>query len=198
LATQPLVRMSWSAQGATAVGEQAAQNLKTVVDANTERLRIAAAVATGGASGLAGAGGGPGSRPAKNVTEEGARLNFARDLDATSPSGAALPQLVRAEGRERTASVSARHRAGCGRVPSGSIEQRDRMGPLATRWSAWHPCRRGAGPAPRRAVGRTDRVCFRSLAPSLTNRLADRGCAGWGSTCAGGQPFSPPEAVSWR
>ena len=45
-----------SAKGATAVGEQAAQNLKTVVDANTERLRIAAAVATGGASGLAGGG----------------------------------------------------------------------------------------------------------------------------------------------
>src|SRR3954468_24461123 len=74
---------------ATAVGAQAAQNLKTVVDANTERLRIAAAVATGGASGLAGGGGGPGSRPAKNITEEGARLNQARDLDARSPSGGA-------------------------------------------------------------------------------------------------------------
>src|SRR5204862_389550 len=76
-----------SAKGATAVGDQAAQNLKTVVDANTERLRIAAAVATGGASGLAGGGSGPGSRPAKNITEEGARLNQARDLDARSPSG---------------------------------------------------------------------------------------------------------------
>jgi hypothetical protein len=74
-----------SAAGATAVGEQAAQNLKTVMDNNTERMRIAAALATGGASGVAGAGGGgggTGSRPAKNVTEEGARLNFARDLDA--------------------------------------------------------------------------------------------------------------------
>jgi hypothetical protein len=75
-----------SAQGATAVGEQAAQNLKTVVENATERMRIAAAVATGGASGLAG--GGAGSRPAKNVTEEGARLNFARDIDARTPAGA--------------------------------------------------------------------------------------------------------------
>lgn len=74
-----------SAQGATAVGEQAAQNLKTVVENTTERMRIAAAVATGGASGLAGGGGG--SRPAKNVTEEGARLNFARDLDQRAASG---------------------------------------------------------------------------------------------------------------
>jgi hypothetical protein len=81
-----------SAAGATAVGEQAAQNLKTVMDNNTERMRIAAALATGGASGVAGAaggGGGTGSRPAKNVTEEGARLNFARDLDARGGGGAA-------------------------------------------------------------------------------------------------------------
>jgi hypothetical protein len=78
-----------SAAGATAVGEQAGQNLKTVMDNNTERLRIAAQVATGGASGLAGGGGGggTGSRPAKNVTEEGARLNYARGLDASSASG---------------------------------------------------------------------------------------------------------------
>ena len=82
-----------SAAGATAVGEQAAQNLKTVMDNNTERMRIAAALATGGASAMGGAGsgggGGTGSRPAKNVTEEGARLNFARDLDARGGGGVA-------------------------------------------------------------------------------------------------------------
>jgi hypothetical protein len=79
-----------SAQGATAAGSQAAQTLATVMANNTERLRIAAAVATGGASGLAGGGGGggTGSRAAKNVTEEGARLNYARDMDARSSNGA--------------------------------------------------------------------------------------------------------------
>lgn len=76
-----------SAAGATAVGEQAAQNLKEVVDNETERMRIAAAVATGGASNLAGGGGGAtGNRPAKNVTEEGARLNHARALDERGQS----------------------------------------------------------------------------------------------------------------
>jgi hypothetical protein len=71
-----------SAQGATAVGQQAAQNLETVVSNQTERMRIAAQLAaqllTGGA---AGAGGAAGSRPAKNATEEGGRLNYARGLD---------------------------------------------------------------------------------------------------------------------
>ena len=36
-----------SAQGATAVGEQAGQNLRTVMENNTERMRIAAAIASG-------------------------------------------------------------------------------------------------------------------------------------------------------
>src|SRR5262249_50803167 len=70
-----------SAQGATAAGSQAAQTLATVMANNTERLRIAAAVATGGASGLGG-GGGPGGRQPGNITEEGARYNYARDMDA--------------------------------------------------------------------------------------------------------------------
>jgi len=70
-----------SAKGATAVGEQAEQNLKTVMDNTTERLRIAAQLA--GLSG-GGSGGGTGSRPASNITEEGARLNYARDMDARS------------------------------------------------------------------------------------------------------------------
>jgi hypothetical protein len=78
-----------SAAGATAVGEQAAQNLKTVMENNTERMRIAAAAATGGASGLAGGGSASGGRPAKNVTEESARLNFARGLDAAGAGGGA-------------------------------------------------------------------------------------------------------------
>src|SRR5215813_5694121 len=80
--------MQASAAGATAVGAQAGQNLKTVMDNNTERLRIAAQLATGGAAGLGG-GGGSGSRPAKNMTEEGARLNYARDMDQRLSSGSA-------------------------------------------------------------------------------------------------------------
>jgi hypothetical protein len=47
----------------------------------TERMRIAAAVATGGASNLGGGGGGLGGRQPANVTEEGARYNYARDMD---------------------------------------------------------------------------------------------------------------------
>ena len=112
-----------SAKGATAVGEQAAQNLKTVVDANTERLRIAAAVATGGASGLAGGGGGPGSRPAKNITEEGARLNQARDLDARSPSGGATGMGPRAGRRGEQATCRRRSSPRVPRRLQPSIER---------------------------------------------------------------------------
>jgi hypothetical protein len=75
-----------SAQGATAVGEQAAQTLATVMANNTERMRIAAQMLTGVPVNGAG-GGGNGSRPAKNVTEEGARLNFARKLDDVDATG---------------------------------------------------------------------------------------------------------------
>src|SRR5262249_56840943 len=55
-----------SAQGATAAGSQAAQTLATVMANNTERMRIAAALATGGASSL-GDGGRTGSRSPANV-----------------------------------------------------------------------------------------------------------------------------------
>jgi hypothetical protein len=67
-----------SAAGATAVGDQAGQNLKTVMDNVTERERIKAQIASSGATG---------NRPAKNVTEEGARVNHARSLDARAASG---------------------------------------------------------------------------------------------------------------
>lgn len=83
-----------SAAGATAAGEQAGQNLKTVMDNRTERMRIAAQLASGGAPGAGGGGGGPGSRPARNVTEEGARLNFARELDARRGAGASINGAV--------------------------------------------------------------------------------------------------------
>jgi hypothetical protein len=69
-----------SAAGATAAGAQAAQNLSTVVAAQTERMRIAAQLAMG-QPGSGGGGGGAGAREAENVSEEGARANYARDLD---------------------------------------------------------------------------------------------------------------------
>ena len=69
-----------SAQGATSAAQQAGQNMKTVVDAQTERMRIAAqlagqmmgAPATGGAAP-------PGTG---TVTERGGELNVAEDIDA--------------------------------------------------------------------------------------------------------------------
>jgi hypothetical protein len=84
-----------SAQGATAAGQQAGQNLSTVMANNTERMRIAAqlAGAMGGGAGGSGAGA-TGSRAPGNVTEEGARLNYARDIDertAAAGSSAVSP-----------------------------------------------------------------------------------------------------------
>ncbi len=72
-----------SAQGATAAGQQAGENLSTVMANNTERMRIAAQLLAGTQAGGTGdgTGGGLGGRPARNVTEEGARLNYARDMD---------------------------------------------------------------------------------------------------------------------
>jgi hypothetical protein len=78
-----------TAQGATAAGEQAGVNMKTVVDANTERMRIAAQLAGGG--GLGGPGAGVGAAPARNVTEEGGRLNQARALDERAAARALSP-----------------------------------------------------------------------------------------------------------
>jgi hypothetical protein len=69
-----------TAQGATAAGEQAGQNMKTVVDANTERMRIAAQLAT--ALFGPGAGGGGAAPPGKGtVSERGGELNAARAID---------------------------------------------------------------------------------------------------------------------
>jgi hypothetical protein len=69
-----------TAQGATAAGEQAGQNMKTVVDANTERLRIAAQLGT--AMFGPGAGGGGAAPPGKGtVSERGGELNAARTID---------------------------------------------------------------------------------------------------------------------
>jgi hypothetical protein len=78
-----------SAQGATAAGSQAAQNLATTMQNHTERMRIAAQVAMAmmGLPSTGGGGSAGGARPAQNVTEEGARLNQARDLDARSSNG---------------------------------------------------------------------------------------------------------------
>ena len=66
-----------TAAGATAAGQQAGQNLKTVVDATTERMRIAGQLL----SGMTASGGA--SPPGKGtVTERGGELNEARTIDA--------------------------------------------------------------------------------------------------------------------
>jgi hypothetical protein len=76
-----------SAQGATAAGQQAGQNMKTVVDAQTERMRIAAQLATAMLG--PGAGGrGTGAPGRGTVSERGGELNVAEDIDARrSPEG---------------------------------------------------------------------------------------------------------------
>jgi hypothetical protein len=86
-----------TASGATAAGAQAGQNMKAVVDAQTERIRIKAQMATQMAAlraGGAGASGGVSGRAAKNVTEEGARLNYARAMDTRRADGAGLGGTV--------------------------------------------------------------------------------------------------------
>ncbi|WP_052955098.1 hypothetical protein [Microvirga vignae] len=70
-----------SARGATAVGDQAAQNLKTVMDARTERMRIAAQLAAQ-SMGMP-AGGNGAAAPGRNtVSERGGELNMAKSIDA--------------------------------------------------------------------------------------------------------------------
>jgi len=77
-----------SAAGATAAAQQAGQNLFTVMDQNTQRMRIAAQVAAQ-LSGLPAAGA-TGSTPSasRSVTEQGGQLKEAADLDAKSADGA--------------------------------------------------------------------------------------------------------------
>jgi hypothetical protein len=82
-----------SAQGATAAGAQAGQNMKTVVDAQTERLRIAAQLAT---AMLAPPAGGEGAKPAGRgtVTERGGELNTAEAIDAARGSQGAMSPMA--------------------------------------------------------------------------------------------------------
>ena len=87
-----------TAQGATAAGEQAGQNMKTVVDANTERMRIAAQLAT--AMFGPGAGGGGAAPPGKGtVSERGGELNAARAIDeARGALDGGTPMMPGADG----------------------------------------------------------------------------------------------------
>lgn len=73
-----------SAQGATAVGEQAGQNLATVMANHTERMRIAAQLlaATAGVPPIGGGNGGTPPPGKGTVSERGGELNTARALDA--------------------------------------------------------------------------------------------------------------------
>ena len=70
-----------SAQGATAVGEQAGQNMRTVMENNTERMRIAAQLA-GQMMGAPATGGGAAPPGKGTVTERGGELNMAETIDA--------------------------------------------------------------------------------------------------------------------
>ena len=84
-------------QGATAAGEQAGQNMKTVVDANTERMRIAAQLAT--AMFAPGAGGGAAPPGKGTVSERGGELNAARAIDeAQGYLDGGLPMMPGASG----------------------------------------------------------------------------------------------------
>ncbi len=78
-----------SAAGATAVAKQAAQNLQTVMEQNTERMRIAAQVAAT-LMGVPAAGAGGGKPPAgkDTVTERGGELRQAAQLDSKQATGA--------------------------------------------------------------------------------------------------------------
>src|SRR5262249_2502135 len=74
-----------TARGATAVGDQAGQNMKTVVDAQTERMRIAAQLAAqmmGLPAGGGGGGGGAAPPGRGTVSERGGELNAAEAIDA--------------------------------------------------------------------------------------------------------------------
>ena len=76
-----------SAAGATAVAQQAAQNLETVMSQNTERLRIAAQVAAA-MMGMPVSGAAGGKPPAGRtpLPEYGGALNKAKELDAKAAS----------------------------------------------------------------------------------------------------------------
>jgi len=77
-----------SAAGATAVEQQAGQNLFTVMDQNTQRMRIAAQLAAQMA-GLPAVGTSGGSAPPGKgtVTEAGGDMAIARDIDAQKKAG---------------------------------------------------------------------------------------------------------------
>jgi hypothetical protein len=83
-----------SAQGATAVGEQAGQNLATVMSNHTERMRIAAQLlsAAAGVPSIGGAGGATPPPGKGTVSERGGELNTARALDAERSAAEPGPQ----------------------------------------------------------------------------------------------------------
>lgn len=70
-----------TARGATAVGDQAGQNMKTVVDAQTERMRIAAQLVAASMGLPAGGGGGSAPKGRNTVSERGGELNMASAID---------------------------------------------------------------------------------------------------------------------
>jgi hypothetical protein len=77
-----------TAAGATAVEQQAGQNLFTVMDQNTQRMRIAAQLAAQMAGLPAtGAAGGAGSKGKGSLTEAGGDLRTAGEIDAQKQAG---------------------------------------------------------------------------------------------------------------
>ena len=86
-----------SAAGATAAAQQAGDNLKTVMDQQTQRMRIGAALVAQlyGVPASAG-GGGAGPPRDQSLTEQGGQINSARTLDESRPGGGA-PQGAEAD-----------------------------------------------------------------------------------------------------
>ncbi len=88
-----------TAAGASTAGQQAGQNMNSLLTANTERQRIAAdmikslantaaSVYTGGLAGKGGGGGGP---AASNHSQDGAKINYFDKMQGQSPAGSPQP-----------------------------------------------------------------------------------------------------------
>ena len=131
-----------SAQGATAVGEQAGQNMATVVNSQTERMRIAAQlIAAAMGVPTTGAGGGGQGAPAGKgtVSERGGEINTARALDEQRATQGGTPRVEEmptpefaADSSGSTASLQPRtiteelfrqQNGGVGSVLSGSVDK---------------------------------------------------------------------------
>jgi len=94
-----------SGTGATAAGDQAAQNLKTVLEQHTERMKIAADL-LGAIMNPAGAAAGGGGSGGGTVSERGAALNEAQKIDTQTQETGSGVSGARAAGGSAAAPLS--------------------------------------------------------------------------------------------